>query len=334
MQPPLEPTQPPVAAVSPSPLTVETPVSAQPDVIAPSPTEPVKADRRNQPRISTMLPVHVTLGSSPWEGTLNNLSLGGACLTLPSDFPSIALQEAYIVMRTAVGILELTGLVYERADSIASQATASIRPHIIIVFHPPRHTEAAVLASLIDAARERSLSFTLEVFLAAGPPDRKAAGPKPVPDAVPDHDRREALRVSLALPLRLETVRHQEPASRLVAQMVNQAGKTVTAGSDTVTSAMNDFSTAFGPDLTAVIVNGKGDASWPIAGYTYSIIHMTGMTDCTKAQKLVTFINWFLTDPAAVKQATTLGYVPLPDSVMQQVLAKLGGVTCNGQPVK
>jgi phosphate transport system substrate-binding protein len=118
------------------------------------------------------------------------------------------------------------------------------------------------------------------------------------------------------------------------AQMMNQAGKTVTAGADTVTAAMNDFATTFGPDLTAVIVNGKGDASWPIAGYTYSIIHMTSMTDCTKAQKLVTFINWFLTDPAAVKQATTLGYVPLPDSVKQQVLAKLGGVTCNGQPVK
>ncbi|HSB45039.1 MAG TPA: PAS domain S-box protein [Nitrospira sp.] len=221
MQPPLETAQPPAAAVSPSPLAAETPVSVQPPIIAPSPVEPVKPDRRNQPRISTTLPAHVTLGSSAWEGTLNNLSLGGACLTLPSNFPSIALQEAYIVMRTAVGILELTGLVYERADSIASQATASIRPHIVIVFHPPRHTEAAVLASLIDAARERSLGFTLEVFLAAGPPERKAAGPKPVPDAVPDHDRREALRVSLALPLRLETVRHQEPASRLVAQMMN-----------------------------------------------------------------------------------------------------------------
>jgi phosphate transport system substrate-binding protein len=118
------------------------------------------------------------------------------------------------------------------------------------------------------------------------------------------------------------------------AQMVNQAGKTVTASPDSVTSDMNDFANAFTPQLTAIIVNGTGDASWPIAGYTYTIIHLTSMTDCTKAQKLVAFINWFLTDPGAIQQATSLGFVPLPDSVKQQVLAKLGQVTCNGQPVK
>ena len=118
------------------------------------------------------------------------------------------------------------------------------------------------------------------------------------------------------------------------AQMVNAAGKTVKAGPDTVTSAMNDFANSFGPDLTAVIVNGKGDASWPIAGYTYTILHTTSMTDCTKAAKLVAFINWFLTDSAAQKQATSIGYVPLPDAVKTQVLAKLGQVTCQGKPVK
>jgi phosphate transport system substrate-binding protein len=118
------------------------------------------------------------------------------------------------------------------------------------------------------------------------------------------------------------------------AQMVNQAGKTVTASPDSVTSDMNDFANAFTPQLTAIIVNGTGDASWPIAGYTYTIIHLTSMTDCTKAQKLVAFINWFLTDPGAIQQATSLGFVPLPDSVKQQVLARLGQVTCNGQPVK
>ena len=118
------------------------------------------------------------------------------------------------------------------------------------------------------------------------------------------------------------------------AQLVNQAGKAVTASSDSVTSAMNDFSSSFTPQLTAVIVNGKGVASWPIAGYTYTILRMTGMTDCTKAQKLVAFVNWFLTDPAAQKQATSIGFVPLPDAVRQQVLTKLGQVTCNGQPVK
>ncbi len=117
------------------------------------------------------------------------------------------------------------------------------------------------------------------------------------------------------------------------AQMVNKAGKTVTATPDSVVSAMTDFATAFTPQLTAVIVNPSGDASWPIAGYTYTILHMTSMTDCVKAQKLVQFVNWFLTDVGATKQATNLGFVPLPAPVQQQVLAKLAQVTCNGQAV-
>jgi len=117
------------------------------------------------------------------------------------------------------------------------------------------------------------------------------------------------------------------------AQMVNKAGKTVTATPDSVASAMNDFATTFTPQLTNTIVNGPGAASWPIAGYTYIIIHQTSMTDCVKASKLVEYINWILTNPVATKRASALGYVPLPSAVSQLALAKLGQVTCNGQPV-
>ena len=115
--------------------------------------------------------------------------------------------------------------------------------------------------------------------------------------------------------------------------MVNKAGKTVTASPDTVASAMNDFANAFTPALTAVIVNGGGDNSWPIAGYTYDIIHASSMTDCVKAQKMLAFFHWILTDPAATKLATDLGFVPLPDAVLKQVEAALSKVTCDGQPV-
>ena len=117
------------------------------------------------------------------------------------------------------------------------------------------------------------------------------------------------------------------------AQMVNKAGKTVTATPDSTKAAMTDFANAFTPQLTAVIVNAPGDGSWPIAGYTYLIIHQTSMTDCVKASKLVEYIQWILTNPVATKRAADLGFVPLPDAVVQQVLTKLGQVTCNGQPV-
>ena len=117
------------------------------------------------------------------------------------------------------------------------------------------------------------------------------------------------------------------------AQMINKAGQTVTASPDSTLSAMNDFANSFTPQLTNTIVNGPGAASWPIAGYTYIIIHQTSMTDCVKASKLVEYINWILTNSVATARAKALGYVPLSPAVQQLALAKLGQVTCNGQPV-
>jgi phosphate transport system substrate-binding protein len=117
------------------------------------------------------------------------------------------------------------------------------------------------------------------------------------------------------------------------AQMVNKAGKTVTANGTSVEAAMAEFANAFTPQLTATIVDGSSEGAWPITGYTYIILHTTTMTDCVKAQKLLQFLQWAQTDPGAQKAATSLGYSVLPDAVRQQVLAKLGEVTCNGQPV-
>jgi len=119
-----------------------------------------------------------------------------------------------------------------------------------------------------------------------------------------------------------------------MAQMVNKAGKTVTANGDSIQSDMADFgSAAFDAHLNAKIVDGSGAGSWPITGYTYIILHTKNMTDCVKASKILEYLHWALTDPLAAQAATKLGYAVLPDAVKQQVLAKLGEVTCNGQPV-
>ncbi len=116
-----------------------------------------------------------------------------------------------------------------------------------------------------------------------------------------------------------------------VASMVNAAGQTVTASIDSVTSAMSDFGGDMPDTLARSIVNAPGTASWPIAGYTYLLIYLQ-QQDCAKATKLVQFVQWAHTDDANT-MATNLQYVPLPDAVKTQVLAKLGTITCNGQPV-
>lgn len=117
------------------------------------------------------------------------------------------------------------------------------------------------------------------------------------------------------------------------ADLVNKAGSKVTANADSLASAMNDFATTFSDKLTNTIVDGPGTNSWPIAGYTYIVLHTTSMTDCVKAQKLVEFLKWDLTDAGAAKRAAELGYAVLPDAVRTQVMAKFAEVTCNGTPV-
>jgi len=117
------------------------------------------------------------------------------------------------------------------------------------------------------------------------------------------------------------------------ASFVNKAGKTVVANAESLTAAMADFANTFTPTLTNIIVNGSGEKSWPISGYTYIILHTTTMQDCLKAQKLLEFLNWALTDTAAAGRAAELGYAVLPEMVRTQVLTKLGEVTCSGKLV-
>lgn len=117
------------------------------------------------------------------------------------------------------------------------------------------------------------------------------------------------------------------------AQMMNKAGKPVTANAASLASAMSDYKDAFDAKLTAKIVDGGGEGTWPIAGYTYLVLHTTSMEDCAKADKILGYMKWTLTDKSAADRAAALGYSVLPEDVRTKVLAKMGEVTCKGQPV-
>jgi phosphate transport system substrate-binding protein len=127
---------------------------------------------------------------------------------------------------------------------------------------------------------------------------------------------------------------HALSNSLAYADMINKAGRQVTANADSLASAINDFGiAAFNEQLTATIVDGDGEGSWPISGYTYLILHTNSMTDCVRARKLLEYIHWTLTDVSAGNRAAQLGYTVLPGAIRDQAIAKLGEVTCNGQPV-
>lgn len=111
----------------------------------------------------------------------------------------------------------------------------------------------------------------------------------------------------------------------------NKAGEYVAPSAETTQSAMADFGTELGDKLALSIVDGPGANSYPIAGYTYLLIYLD-QQDCTKAKKLVEFLTWAQgTD--GTKDAVELSYVPLPDAVKQQVIAKMGQITCQGAPL-
>ncbi|MBI3806478.1 MAG: PilZ domain-containing protein, partial [Nitrospirae bacterium] len=192
-----------------SPITVST---AQP-VLAPeiksAPTAPVptiisgsrQQERRHSPRILTTLPAAITVGSATWNGTISNLSVGGTCITLPNDFPTVAPQDAYVVLKTVVGILELRGEAQARPTLLSSGTPVS---HLVIAFDPPKREESAVLASLVQAAQEQAFPLSLEVLLAAGPQIELTAVTASVSHEQKDFDPREAVRVALQLPVRLD----------------------------------------------------------------------------------------------------------------------------------
>ena len=114
-------------------------------------------------------------------------------------------------------------------------------------------------------------------------------------------------------------------------EVQNKAGAYVTPSPETTQSAMADYGTELGDKLALSIVDGPGENSFPIAGYTYLLLYMD-QQDCAKAQKIVEFIKWAY-GPDGTKDATDLLYVPLPDDVKQQVFAKLDQVTCQGAPL-
>src|SRR5207249_11290623 len=120
------------------------------------------------------------------------LSLSGTCITLSGDVPTVSPQDAYIVVKTSIGILELHGRAQERSVSLQTKTPAS---QLIVTFEPPKPKEGAVLASLVQAAQEQTLPFCLEVLLAAEPQDELTVISPLIPGEREDYDPREAVRV-------------------------------------------------------------------------------------------------------------------------------------------
>src|SRR5919106_5756615 len=127
------------------------------------------------------------------------------------------------------------------------------------------------------------------------------------------------------------------------AAVQNQAGNFIQGSLDSTRAAV----AAAAPSLPAgdqpqswtnvTMVNAPGADSYPIASFSYLLVYKElstnpGLRDQNKAQNLVDFINWAITD--GQQFAPDLGYVPLPEQVVQLNQETLRGLTVNGAPLQ
>ena len=125
------------------------------------------------------------------------------------------------------------------------------------------------------------------------------------------------------------------------ASVQNKAGNFIQGSLDSTKAAV----AAAAPSLPAgdqpwsdvTLVNAPGADSYPIASFSYLLVYKElgtnpGLKDKNKAQNLVDFINWAITD--GQQFASDLGYVPLPEQVVQLNKETLRGLTVGGVPVK
>ena len=125
------------------------------------------------------------------------------------------------------------------------------------------------------------------------------------------------------------------------AEIQNQAGNFIQASINSteaaVASAASSLPAGDQPWTNVTMVNAPGADSYPIASFSYLLLYKDlttnpSLNDQNKAQNLVDFINWAVTD--GQQFGPDLGYVPLPDPVVQNVQETLGGLTFNGAPLQ
>jgi phosphate transport system substrate-binding protein len=125
------------------------------------------------------------------------------------------------------------------------------------------------------------------------------------------------------------------------AALQNQAGNFVPASIDStkaaVTAAASSLPKGDQPWTNVTMVNAPGADSYPISSFSYLLLYKDlttnpALKDQRKAQDLVDFITWAITD--GQEFAPDLGYVPLPEQVVQLNQETLRGLTFNGAPMQ
>ncbi len=100
--------------------------------------------------------------------------------------------------------------------------------------------------------------------------------------------------------------------------LVNSAGKRVAPDAETFQAAAGNADWAHAAGYHLILTNQPGDKSWPITGASFILVYSVP-PDPAATSAALKFFDWAYRNGA--KMAADLDYVPLPDSVIQQVRA-------------
>jgi len=118
------------------------------------------------------------------------------------------------------------------------------------------------------------------------------------------------------------------------ASLLNKAGWIVDGSTTTVQASMEMGYSTLTYQLTGSLVDLEGNDTYPLAGYSYMIIHVSNMSDCTSAIELARFIRWIIFSHQASIEAENVMMIPVSSLITQKIEVEvLEQLTCNGQAV-
>lgn len=121
-------------------------------------------------------------------------------------------------------------------------------------------------------------------------------------------------------------------SNRLPYAMVkNASGQFADASLEAVTAAAAGARLAKGTDFRVSITNAEGDAAYPIASFTWLLVHENDPNP-GKARQLRDFLTWMITSEAQ-GMARQLGYAPLPGEVVSLVRERVQTLRADGKPI-
>jgi len=115
------------------------------------------------------------------------------------------------------------------------------------------------------------------------------------------------------------------------AEVKNKAGKFVAASLESVSAAAAGSVASMPEDLRTAITNADGEASYPIASYTYILVYKD-QADVVKGKAIADFLWWATHD--GEKFAADLHYAQLPGELVKKVEAKIASMTSGGKPLR